>query len=92
LDDKLEKLLETYETRPNKPYYSPRQYGNREYPPNPVMSRRTIRECLWNGEYHSKEDCADLKKVIERVEVYQWDRFIILRQKGVGDEILVPIP
>jgi len=56
------------------------------------MSGRTIRGCFWDGEDHRKEDCTDLKKAIERVDVYQWDRFIILGQKGIGDEILVPIP
>jgi len=46
LDEELVLLRETYQTRPNKPYYSPRQYGNREYPPNPAMSGRTIRGCF----------------------------------------------
>ena len=96
LDEELALLRERYQTqpyqtRPNKPYYSPRQYSNSEYPPNLVMSGRTIREYFWDGKDHRKEDCADLKKAIERVDIYQWDRFIILGQKGVGDEILMPI-
>ena len=92
LDEELALLRETYPIRPNKPYYSPRQYGNREYPPNPAMTGRTIRGCFWDGEDHRKEDCQDLKKAIERGDVHQRDRFIILGQKDVGDEILVPIP
>jgi len=90
-------LRETYQTQsyqiwPNKPYYLPWQYSNREYPPNPAMLGRTIRGCFWDGEDYRKEDYVDLKKAIERGEVHQWDRFIILGQKGVGDKILVPIP
>jgi len=56
------------------------------------MLGRTIGGCFWDGEDYRKEDCQDLRKAIERREVHQRDRFIILGQKGVGEEILVPIP
>jgi len=56
------------------------------------MSGRRIKGCLWDSEDRKKEDCTDLKKAIERGDVHQQDRFIILGQKGVVDEILVPIP
>jgi len=94
LDEELALLRDTYQTPSRqKPYYSPRQYGNREYPPNPAMSGRTIRGCFWDGENHRKEDCQDLKRAIERGDVYQRDRLTFLGQQGVGDDVvLVPVP
>ena len=92
LDKELVLLRETCQIRPNKYYYSPTECGNREYPPNPAMSGRTIQVSFWHGKDHKNKNCADLKKAMERVDICQQDRFIILGQRAVEDEIVVPIP
>jgi len=52
-----------------------------------------IRGCYWDGENHRKEDCQDLKRAIERGDVYQRDRLTFLGPQGVGnDGVLVPVP
>jgi len=73
------------------PYYPPRQYGKREYPPNQSAQMNRIRGCYWDELRHRKEECQDLKQAIARGEVYQTDRFTYMGQQGVGYAILVPI-
>jgi len=51
-----------------------------------------IRGCYWDGKNYRKEDCQDLKKAIKRGDVHQKDRLTLLGQKGVRDEVLVPVP
>jgi len=34
------------------PYYPPRQYGNREYPPNQGVQINRIQGCYWDGLMH----------------------------------------
>jgi len=52
-----------------------------------------IRGCYWDGENHRKDDCQDLKRAIERGDVYQRDRLMVLGPQSVSkDGILVPVP
>jgi len=37
------------------PYYSPYQYGNRDYPPKKDAQMNCIRGCYWDGLMHRKE-------------------------------------
>jgi len=93
LDEELAFLRDAFTKSPRQnPYYSPRQYGNRDYLPTPAMLNG-IRGCYWDGENHRKEDCQDLKRAIERGDVYKRDRLTFLGQQGVGDDgVLVPVP
>jgi len=81
MDEELALMRNAYRTqqRPS-PYYSPRQYGNREYPPQPQNQTtwNRVRECFWDGGNHRKEDCEDLRKAVEREDVHIYDRWIYL--------------
>jgi len=79
-------------TPPKSPYYSPKQYGNREYPPTVTATANPIRGCYWDGQSHLKEDCPDLKRAVERGDVHMRGKIVFLGQERLGDEIKVPIP
>jgi len=94
MDEELALMRDAYKMQRPSPYYSPRQYGNREYPPQPQPQTawNRVRECFWDGRNHRKEDCEDLRKAVERGDVHIHDRWIYLGLQGVGDTVLVPIP
>jgi len=76
MDEELALMRDAYKTQRPSPYYSPRQYGNREYPPppeNPTAWNR-IRGCFLDRGNHWKEDCEDLRKAVERGDVHIRDR------------------
>lgn len=73
------------------PYYSPNQYGNREYPPSPG-NKTNIRGCYWDGRPHGRESCEELLKAISRGEVHKKGKVLYLGQEGVGDAVRVPVP
>ena len=55
----------------NASYYSPNQYGNREYPPSPEANRTNVRGCYWNAKPHGRDNYDELLKAINRVEVHR---------------------
>jgi len=94
IHEELALTRDEYKTQRPSPYYLPRQYGNREYPP-PRQNQTTwnrVWGCFGYGENHRKEDCEDLRNAVEWGDVHIRDRWIYLGQQGVGDTVLVPIP
>ena len=51
------------------PYYSPNQYGNRDYPP--AGNRTNVRGCNWDGLPHGRDTCEELQKALNRGEVHR---------------------
>jgi len=53
IEEELALMRDAYKTQRPSPYYSPRQYGNREYPPQPPPQNQTtwnrVRGCFWDG-------------------------------------------
>jgi len=94
MDEELALMRDAYKTQRPSPYYLPRQYGNREYlpQPQPQTAWNRVWGYFWDGGNHRKEDCEDLRKAVERGNVHIRDRWIYLGQQGVGDTVLVPIP
>jgi len=94
MDEELGLIRDVYKTQRPSPYYSPQQYGNRDYSPQPQNQTtwNRVPGCFWDGGNHQKEDCEDLRKAVEWGDVYIRDRWIYLGQQGVGDTVLVPIP
>jgi len=89
LNEELAFLRDVFtKTPPKGPYYWPKQYGNREYPPAAMAN--PIRGCHWDRQLHLKEDCPDLKRVVERGDVHMCGKIVFLGQERLGDEIKVP--
>jgi hypothetical protein len=72
------------------PYYSPNQYGNREYPP--AGNRTNVRGCYWDGLPHGRDTCEELQKALNRGDVHRKGKVLYLGQEGVGDSVRVPVP
>ena len=73
-------------------YYSPNQYGNRQYPPSPGANRTNVRGCYWDGKPHGRDNCDELLKAINRGEVHRKGKVLYLGQEGDGDSVHVPVP
>ena len=76
----------------NAPYYSPNQYGNKEYPASPGANRTNVRGCYWDGKLHGRDNCDELLKAINRGEVHRKGKVLYIRQEGVRDCVRVPVP
>jgi len=67
MDEELALMREAYKMQKPSPYYSPRQHGNREYPPPPQNQTQwnRVQGCFWDRGNYWKEDCEDLRKAVE---------------------------
>jgi len=82
MDEELALMRDAYKMQRPSPYYSPRQYENQKYLPQPQPQNQTawnrVRGCFWYGGNHQKEDCEDLRKAVEWGDVHIRDRWIYL--------------
>ena len=90
------------------PFYPPNQYGNRYYPNQQnqqnqqgqqqqymgqyQQQRPILRGCYYDGGEHSRANCEELQKALERGDVHKKGPVLFLGREDAGSNIKVSIP
>jgi len=78
MNEELGLIRNAYKIQRPSPYYSPWQYRNREYlpQPQPQTAWNRGRGYFWERGNHRKKDCKDLREAVEQEDVHICDKWI----------------